>query len=404
MGKTLLNVQVYGGVCIERISIQISCMQEDCDSWMSIPLSLGNTIPQIPHMCFGCNSSLMIITKFDTHGQKLAPIANTPIYAELMDGTIDLPKQDQSQGGPDILPSFINRWATVFVMIEEINEIVESTGVDIIDIQQILTNFSDTSFDLHENLVKLEESHKIGRGERLSDAFPIREGPKNITFRNILGVNSNGLVPNRGLLQKIGFIDFINQDQFRVRASGERSYSEISSVKNLLNYISLDGLSTDQRILGEYPRLIVYYPEDLTRDIVNLVKLINPDEYYWMLHLLSMIDKATSKDPDFGWDSNTYASDRTENCSGGLCHIRWDKKWQKYLQQGESRKSRRKIRNAEDFAKDRLMMHINSTLGGALGRMKELGLIYPQRIGLTKNFLISDLGKKILDGESVENE
>ena len=42
-------------------------------------------------------------------------------------------------------------------------------------------------------------------------------------------------------------------------------------------------------------------------------------------------------------------------------------------------------------------MHINSTLGGALGRMKELGLIYPQRIGLTKNFLISDLGKKILE-------
>ena len=183
MGKTLLNVQVYGGVCIERISIQISCMQEDCDSWMSIPLSLGNTIPQIPLMCFRCNSSLMIITKFDAHGQELAPIANSPIYAELMDGTIDLPKQDQSQGGPDILPSFINRWATVFVMIEEINEIVESTGVDIIDVQQILTNFSDTSFDLHENLVKLEEIHKIGRGERLSDAFPIREGPKNITFR-----------------------------------------------------------------------------------------------------------------------------------------------------------------------------------------------------------------------------
>lgn len=394
MGKTLLNVQVYGGVCIERISIQISCMQEDCDSRMSIPLSLGNTIPQIPLMCFGCNSSLMIITKFDTHGQEPAHIANSPIYAELMDGTIDLPKQDQSQGGPDILPSFINRWATVFVMIEEINEIVESTGVDIIDVQQILTNFSDTSFDLHENLVKLEEIHKIGRGERLSDAFPIREGPKNITFRNILGVNSNGLVPNSGLLQKIGFIDFINQDQFRVRASGERSYSEISSVKNLLHYISKDGLSIDQRILGEYPRLIVYYPEDLTLDIVNLVKLINPDEYYWMLHLLSMIDEATSKDPDFGWDSNTYALDRTENCSGGLCHIRWDKKWQKYLYQGETRK---KVRNAEDFAKNRLIMHINSTLGGALSRMKELGLIYPQRIGLTKNFLISDLGKRILE-------
>ena len=401
MGKTLINVQIHGGVCIERMSIQISCLQEDCDGSMSIPLSLGNTIPQIPVMCFACNSSLMIITKLDASRQELVSITAPSIFNEPIGSNLDnnpntryLPSQDKSQGGPEILPSFINRWATVFVMIEEINEIVKRQGIDIIDVKQILTNFSDISFELHEDLVKLEKSHKIGRGERLSDAFPVREGPKNITFRNILGVNSNGLVPNRGLLQEIGFIDFINQDQFRVRTSGETSYSEISSVKALLRYISKDGLSTEQRILGEYPRLIVYYPENLTLDIVNLVKLINPDEYYWMLHLLSMIDEATSKDPDFGWDSNTYALDRTKNCSGGLCHIRWDKKWQKYLYQGETRK---KVRNAEDFAKDRLIMHINSALGGALGRMKELGLIYPQRIGLTKNFLISDLGKKILN-------
>ena len=40
--------------------------------------------------------------------------------------------------------------------------------------------------------------------------------------------------------------------------------------------------------------------------------------------------------------------------------------------------------------------NINSTLGGLLGRMKELGLIYPIRVGVVKNVQITPFGEKIL--------
>jgi len=426
LGKTLVNVQVYGGVRIEKISILISCLQ-NCGGEMKIPLSLGNPIPQIPLMCFKCNSSYMVIEKFGPNSvwkkpsNKVIENLNTslskmvvePIAREHMSGSLDIsptenqPWQDQSRGGSKILPSFINRWATVFVMIEEINEIANNTNNDVINLQELIVNFSNTSNKLNSSLRKLEEVHKIGRGERMSDAFPVREGPRNIAFRNIIGGNEkNGLNRNRGFLQEIGYIEFVNREQFRVNSKLEVCYSHLSilelksPIKNYLDYIATDGLSADQKILGDYPKLITYYPEYLTKEIVEKIRSINPDEYFWMIHILKIIDDATSKDPIFGWDSNSYAFVRTKNCSDGDCHIRWIEKWEKYIQQA----NRKKISRVDGFAKNRLMTHINSTLGGLLGRMKELGLIYPNRNGLTKNFLISDLGKDILHRESEKNE
>ena len=137
MGKTLLDVQIYGSVCIERMSIQISCLQ-NCGGEMKIPLSLENPIPQVPLMCIKCGTSYMVIDKFELYGDwkpssgKVSenfnvPLSNTVEPKSLIRQqmtTLDVsptenqPWQDQSKGGPDILPSFINRWGTVFVMIE----------------------------------------------------------------------------------------------------------------------------------------------------------------------------------------------------------------------------------------------------------------------------------------------
>ena len=80
---------MHGGVCIERMRIQISCLQEDCDGNMSIPFSLGNTIPQIPLMCFKCNSSLMIVTKFDTHDQSSIYNIEAPDLELPANGSLD---------------------------------------------------------------------------------------------------------------------------------------------------------------------------------------------------------------------------------------------------------------------------------------------------------------------------
>ena len=60
-------------------------------------------------------------------------------------------------------------------------------------------------------------------------------------------------------------------------------------------------------------------------------------------------------------------------------------------------------RDREDFASNRMATNINSTLGGLLGRMKELGLIYPIRFGAIKNVQITPFGEKILS-EYVERD
>jgi hypothetical protein len=45
----------------------------------------------------------------------------------------------------------------------------------------------------------------------------------------------------------------------------------------------------------------------------------------------------------------------------------------------------------------KMRSHINGALSGALGRMKELGLIHPVRVGRNKNFKATDFGGEILD-------
>ena len=50
----------------------------------------------------------------------------------------------------------------------------------------------------------------------------------------------------------------------------------------------------------------------------------------------------------------------------------------------------------EEYAMEKMRGHINATLGGALGRMKELGLIYPVRSGRRKNFRVTELSHTML--------
>ena len=73
-----------------------------------------------------------------------------------------------------------------------------------------------------------------------------------------------------------------------------------------------------------------------------------------------------------------------------------------YLEKGykfsldKKRKAKKRVHNPELFAQERLLSHVNSTLGGLLSRLKELGLIHPLRVGRAKNFLLTEFGKRII--------
>jgi len=84
----------------------------------------------------------------------------------------------------------------------------------------------------------------------------------------------------------------------------------------------------------------------------------------------------------------------------GKGHPRWGNRYEQYIQ------TVRLVRNIEndaewlqvrkEVAHNRMVKNINSTLGGLLGRSKELGLIYPVRSGLVKNVRITKFGKERL--------
>ena len=111
-----------------------------------------------------------------------------------------------------------------------------------------------------------------------------------------------------------------------------------------------------------------------------------PDEYSWLIHILSEISDADS----IGWDSNRYAEISVQREIHDRGTPRWTYSdtttmWQRYVDIGHKYKSDKKrnkkrknpVTDPESFASDRLLKHINSTLGGLLGRMKEMGLIPP---------------------------
>ena len=54
------------------------------------------------------------------------------------------------------------------------------------------------------------------------------------------------------------------------------------------------------------------------------------------------------------------------------------------------------------FAEERLRKNINAALGGLFGRLKELGLIYPIGIGITKNYALTEQGERFLEQFSEE--
>ena len=72
---------------------------------------------------------------------------------------------------------------------------------------------------------------------------------------------------------------------------------------------------------------------------------------------------------------------------------RWGNRFWRYLENAK----RKGKRNPEILAADKMETNINSTLGGIIGRMKELGIVRPVRSGSVKNLLITEFGSRIID-------
>jgi hypothetical protein len=365
------------------ITISLTCNSSTCSNHLVVPLANGSIFPTIDSRCRFCNG-MLVINEIDGMPVKDAMVTSSTKMSYLTSN------HDSNLGQRHILSGFVNRISPTIVLVQLIDEISDEHNV--VTLHQLIPAWMATSNKMREKLRKIEDAHKIGRGERLSDGFPSSDpekyGPMRISLRSLLGTDGTHILKERGLLQQYDFVERLDGSVLRLT---ERS----KSITSLPKFEKLLVKSSVPEMIGERPKLPLFIPPDLAKQMIAILQDSLPDEYEWMLHILNLIEK--SSDDEFGWDSNAYAQYETNRWKDGGGHPRWMKSddlslWDNYMDRGQ-RKGYKKAKRIE-FASDRLCNYINSILAGLLGRMKEMGLIHPVRVGHVKNFLITDFGRE----------
>lgn len=346
---------------------------------------VGATPPNTRDMCPKCNASMAldrILVKNGDEGEEVKLVTADMKNISRSVAARTTFHKNNSPGGENILTAFTNRYATGLVILDICEDICGEDNV--VELEEFLEEFDAVSSDLKNHLRGVEDDFGISRGERLSDGFPVSSGPMKIALKAWIGCAGKELLRNRGLLMKIGALERINAKQFRIKQQG--AFSQIENIRD-----TLLECTEPSDVWGESkPYLGVYLPDSVRWPIIDEIRTHVPDEFYHMMYVLDLVNRASNEEE--GWDSNFYAFDELSNISNGNGHPRWGNRYEYYTQLAK----RKGERNPEDFASTRMVTNINSTLGGLLGRMKELGLIYPIRSGAAKNVRITPFGEIIL--------
>ena len=380
-------MRARGGVELSILSSThiLSCTNPGCGVSVQINHLVGATPPNARDICTSpdCNASMVldrILVKKENEGEEIKVVK-----PDLKRLTYSLSKNSQinnSLGGDNVLKAFTNRFATGLVIMDISREIAEEDGI--VDLEEFLDAFNDTSFRIKDHLRTIEDDCGISRGERLSDGFPVMSGPMKIALKAWIGCTGEELARNRGLLMEVGALERVNARQFRIVENGP--FFQLPNVKQML--IESD---KPESVFGENkPYLGVFLPAHVSTEIISQIRVHIPDEYHHMMYVLSLVKSSSNE--EYGWDSNIYAIQEIGNILEGNGHPRWGDRYEYYCDLAR----RKGERNPESFAGSRMATNINSTLGGLLGRMKELGLIYPIRSGAAKNVRITPFGEIIL--------
>ena len=405
------------------VNVRVSCNNKLCDLVMDLPFFESSAIPDVKSQCVKCSSGILTVsalTPFDfqsskkSHVSKLIPkgtqvfqdnnstgmkrdaVGKHPIYT-----SINPDYKNNSPGGSHtLLTAFYNRYATGLVIMDVLRRMAGGDNKGgTVDVSDFLIEFGKTSQKLKVHLREIEGKHKIGRGERLSDAFPSSnskgKGPMKIALKSWIGCYRGELKIDGGILMKIGILECKDAHTIVV-TEYERNLSDLPSIEeHLLSSTKPFEMFGDSR-----PYLGCFYSPTISNLLLDKIEDILCDEYHHMMYVLGMIEKA---DGPNGWNSNFYAFLESDLLVAGKGHPRWGDRYKQYLQTAR----RYSVRN-EDHAKQqeqqeqqvaahhRMVKNINSTLGGLLGRSKELGLIYPVRSLSVKNVRITKFGKERL--------
>ena len=415
----MLFHNVHGGskLSISSTTIILACSNGECDLEFRLTFQLSATVPEVRSMCPKCNSGSLSVFDIQRGPSRRPSQKHRPKKESLLLGRKKreirnleeevvnagkklalnhsefLVKQKEfivsssvikSNGGSNILTAFTNRYSVGFVMIEIIQGLAKDSENGIVELDEFIDIFTTDSSTLRSHLRDIEDEYGISRGERLSDGFPVRNGPMRIALKVWLGCAGGELLRKGGLLMQLGILERVNSSQIRVVENSP--FSDLPNVQNLLS-----DASRPHTVYGDSkPYLGCFYLEETAILVISNIRAHMPDEYHHMMHVLDLIKSDGNE--EIGWDSNFYAFNEVERIINGQGHPRWVERFVRYLTQGHARNPQ----NSMEFASDRMTANINSTLGGLLGRMKELGLIYPIRSGPVKNVQITPFGASML--------
>lgn len=289
-----------------------------------------------------------------------------------------------------ILTAFHGRMSQVIVIMQTLVKMSggQNTGGVKLEVAEVIDRLESTFETLNRHLSNIEDEHNIGRGERLSVAFPISNGSKRIMFKTWLGIDlqKREVVSDGTLMDSM--LETPNANQIVV-TEYERRVSDLPDLE-----VHLLSLSRPLGVLGDRrPYLPIFYDEEISTQIIAKMHMVWPHEYDHLIHVLGLVNQASQQDRISGWNSNEYAINETKMIAAGNGQNRWGGRFWRYLENAK----RKGKRNPEIVAADKMIVNINSTLGGIIGRMKELGIARPVRSGNVKNLLITEFGSRIMD-------
>jgi len=413
-----LNPQPSFLLSPKKVTLEVKCSNLKCGYKLSILLTEETTFPGISAHCRKCDALLILdgITNVEPFRsisvESKSQLRQLKPEGEAQSRSLEPvePLMEQNHlvsdsdwelvsGGNNIFTGFVNRLTPIFVLTQLIGDLGEKEC----QLSDVVNKWMESSQLIREHLQETEEMIGLKRGERLSDGFPAFSGneiggPMKIFLRNALGTDGHHMLENRGWLFKLGIVERLSPTTLRLSDMSE----SILTLPNLKSTL----FDQEPRLEGQYPPMAVFIPQDVAIQFVEIIKQLMVDEFQWMLEILSHVNNASQGVGS--WNSNTYANTVVASSVAGHPNTRWihhdnvTPLYQMYLDKGyrfskdKKRKPEKRVKDPNLFAQDRLLNHVNSTLGGLLSRLKELGLIYPVRMGREKNFIITDFGQEVL--------
>ena len=413
------------------MNIVTKCNQ--CGSALVVPLVDGAPWPAISTVCQKCGEGMMCVSmgsstlnnvdsgskpprRRDTNERPvlLDPLANN---SELPPYSLEVLNSGPSRGQPSgIYSGFLNRLAPSIIA----GEIIAERGIDGISHDDLVEEFTVRSKSISDAMTTFERINGISRGQRISDGFPSEASSTSsmlIALKTTIGSNGRQWLASGGFLRETGALVSTDPDvsmtmpheesdpRMKMRRPSVRHGDNVT-LRDISHPIFSHDLS--ERLVNPsdtYFPLIRdsiedngiplpnYFQDDLVRSLLEYISKNSPEEYSWMCDIVRKVRNA----PITGWDSNMYASnnanDLIENRGEGTTR-RWrnsrgDDLADVYVLTSTERAMKVKIDYDEimDHSYNRLESHINGQLGGLLGRLKEMGVIYPVKFGRKKNFM-----------------